>query len=95
MKALLSRNDLELYDTAADPDEMQNLAFASEDHKEKIPELIARLNGLIDEEARLDDGSHMPGPLGELISSTAGCVAQIPVWPAQQASGEEVAHRDL
>ncbi len=65
MKALLSRKDLELYDTAADPDDMQNLAFASEDHKEKILKLSARSNGLIDEEAGLDDGSHMPGPLVE------------------------------
>lgn len=43
---------------------MQNLAFASEDHKEKILELSARLNGLIDEEAGLDDGSHMPALWG-------------------------------
>ena len=30
-------------------------------HKEKILELNARLNRLIDVEVGLDDGSHMPG----------------------------------
>ena len=59
--ALLARNDLELYDTETDPDEMRNLAFAPERHKVRILELNAMLNQLLDEEVGLDDGSHMPG----------------------------------
>ncbi len=58
---LLARNELELYDTQLDPDEMRNLAVEPELHKEKLLELNAKLNRLIDEEVGLDDGSHMPG----------------------------------
>ena len=58
---LLSRNDLELYDTELDPNEMKNLAFEPEPHRERILELNARLNRLLDEEVGVDDGSHMPG----------------------------------
>ena len=58
--ALLARNDLELYDTETDPDEMQNLAFEPELHKDRILELNTKLNRLVDEEVGLDDGSHMP-----------------------------------
>ena len=54
---------LELYDTEADPDEMVNLAFEPELHKDRVLELNALLSGLLDEEVGLglDDGSHMPG----------------------------------
>jgi arylsulfatase len=58
---LLARNDLELYDTQADPDEIANLAFRPEEHKERILELNSRVNALIDAEVGADDGAMYPG----------------------------------
>jgi arylsulfatase len=54
---LVAHNELELYDTAADPEETDNLAFIPADHQGLILELNARLNTLIDLEIGLDDGS--------------------------------------
>ncbi len=60
-RTLTRVNDLELYDTEADPHEMDNLAFVPEKHQELILELNSRLNRLIETEVGDDDGSYMPG----------------------------------
>jgi arylsulfatase len=56
-ETLLAHNDLELYDTQADPDEIVNLAFRPEEHKARILELNAKLNALMDAEVGADDGA--------------------------------------
>jgi len=56
-ETLLAHNDLELYDTHDDPDEIVNLAFKPDTHKEKILQLNAKVNALIDSEIGIDDGS--------------------------------------
>ena len=56
-ETLVAHNDLELYDTHADPDEIVNLAFHPDAHKEKILELNSKVNALIDAEIGIDDGS--------------------------------------
>jgi arylsulfatase len=60
-ETLLAHNDLELYDTREDPDEIVNLAFHPEDHKARILELNAKVNALIDAEIGVDNGSMYPG----------------------------------
>ncbi len=60
-ETLLAHNDLELYDTQQDPDEIVNLAFHPEGHKAQILELNAKVNALIDAEVGSDDGSMYPG----------------------------------
>jgi len=59
---LLAHNDLELYDTQADPDELVNLAARPEEQKARILDLNAKVNALIDAEIGADDGSMYPGP---------------------------------
>ncbi len=59
--ALFGRNDLELYDVMTDPLEMTNLGANPDRHVDLIMGLNAKLNGLIDREVGLDDGTHMPG----------------------------------
>ncbi len=61
-KSLLTYNDIELYDTKADPDEIVNLAAKPEAHKDKILALNDQVNRLIDSEIGKDDGSIYPGP---------------------------------
>ncbi|HEY8521273.1 MAG TPA: sulfatase-like hydrolase/transferase [Gammaproteobacteria bacterium] len=58
---LVAHNDLELYDTAADPDELINLAYRPEAHEELILALNAKVNALMDREVGVDDGSMYPG----------------------------------
>ena len=58
---LLAHNDLELYDTREDPDEIVNLAFHPETHKAQILELNTKVNALVDAEIGVDDGSMYPG----------------------------------
>jgi arylsulfatase len=58
---LLAHNDLELYDTQQDPDEIVNLAFHPETHQAQILELNAKVNALVDAEIGVDDGSMYPG----------------------------------
>lgn len=59
-KTLTRYNDLELYDTELDPDEMLNLA---EDvaYRDLLMTLNGKLNRLLKTEAGKDDGSLMPG----------------------------------
>lgn len=59
---LLARNDLELYDTQTDPDELHNLANQPELHRELIERLSGRLNALVELEVGIDDGREHPGP---------------------------------
>ena len=60
--ATLSRlNDLELYDTQADPNEITNLA-ARADQRRNILRLNAMVNQLVAREVGVDDGSEYPGP---------------------------------
>ncbi len=59
---LLKHNELELYDTQTDPDEIVNLAARPEEHKELILALNEKTNALIIEEIGFDDGREHPGP---------------------------------
>ncbi|MGH8541652.1 MAG: sulfatase-like hydrolase/transferase [Stenotrophobium sp.] len=59
---LLRYNQLELYDTQIDPDEIVNLAAQPEQHKELILALNAKINALIMDEIGFDDGREHPGP---------------------------------
>jgi arylsulfatase len=61
-ETLLAHNDLELYDTQADPDEIVNLAARPEPQRARLLELNAKVNALIDSEIGSDDGSMYPGP---------------------------------
>lgn len=59
---LLAYNDLELYDTQADPDEIINLAAEPERHKALILRLNAMTNALVAREVGEDRGGEYPGP---------------------------------
>jgi len=59
---LLAHNDLELYDTQADPDEIVNRAARPDEQKARLLELNAKVNALIDSEIGADDGAMYPGP---------------------------------
>lgn len=59
---LTGHNQLELYDTATDPDEIVNLAAEPEQHKDLLLDLNVRLNRLIDAEVGADNGAEFPGP---------------------------------
>jgi arylsulfatase len=59
---LLARNQLELYDTASDPDEIVNLATQPEQHKDLLLRLNAKVNQLIQDEVGSDAGAELPGP---------------------------------
>jgi arylsulfatase len=60
--SLLAHNDLELYDTQADPDEVTNLAFRPDEQKTRILDLNAKVNALLNTEVGVDDGAMYPGP---------------------------------
>ncbi|WP_068827356.1 sulfatase-like hydrolase/transferase [Pseudomonas sp. BMS12] len=60
--SLVARNDLELYDTQADPDELHNLASEPQGRRELIERLNGRLNELVAQEVGIDDGREHPGP---------------------------------
>ena len=57
---LRSRNDLELYDLVADPDETTNLASDFDRNRDLIAAMNAKLNTLIAREIGVDDGSFLP-----------------------------------
>ncbi|MCC6633845.1 MAG: sulfatase-like hydrolase/transferase [Gammaproteobacteria bacterium] len=59
-ETLTRYNDLELYDTQTDPNEMKNLA-ADPAQRELILRLNGQLNALLDGEAGGDDGSYLSG----------------------------------
>ena len=59
---LLRHNQLELYDTQNDPEEITNLAADAEAHKALILSLNDKVNALIQEEIGFDDGREHPGP---------------------------------
>jgi len=59
---LIAHNQLELYDTETDPNEIENLAATPETHRDLILDLNARLNALVETEIGVDDGSCYPGP---------------------------------
>lgn len=59
---LLKHNQLELYDTQTDPDEIVNLAAEPERHKELILALNQKTNALIMDEIGFDDGREQVGP---------------------------------
>jgi arylsulfatase len=61
-ETLVARNDLELYDTAADPDEIVNLAAQPAEHRQQILALNAKINALLEREVGADDGAMYPGP---------------------------------
>lgn len=61
-QTLLAHNELELYDTQTDPDEITNLAHEPEAHRELILALNAKINALIEHEIGFDDGREHPGP---------------------------------
>lgn len=58
---LVAHNDLELYDTHSDPDELTNLAARPQEHRELILSLNAKVNRLLATEVGADDGSIFPG----------------------------------
>ncbi len=59
LEALRAMNDLELYDLHADPDEVVNLAYDFDAHRDLIATMNAKLNALIESEIGVDDGSFL------------------------------------
>jgi arylsulfatase len=60
-RQLTEHNDLELYDTANDPDEIHNLAANPTKHRDTILRLNGMVNALVVAEVGTDDGSEYPG----------------------------------
>ena len=60
LEDLRAKNDLELYDLRADPDEVVNLAYDFDANRDLIAAMNAKLNGLIANEIGVDDGSFLP-----------------------------------
>lgn len=59
---LLAHNELELYDTRSDPQEINNLAAQPEQQRDLILALNARVNALVATEIGRDEGAELPGP---------------------------------
>jgi arylsulfatase A-like enzyme len=60
LEELRAKNDLELYDLRADPDEVVNLAYDFDANRDLIAAMNAKLNALIANEIGVDDGSFLP-----------------------------------
>ncbi|MCC2603487.1 sulfatase-like hydrolase/transferase [Sphingopyxis yananensis] len=60
-KTLSAMNDLELYDTVADPNELVNLAYDRK-QRDNILRLNKMVNALVAREIGVDDGREYPGP---------------------------------
>ena len=67
---MIAYNDLELYDTRTDPDEIINLATQPERHKDLILRLNAMTNALIAREVGEDRGGEYPGPVEQYNTLT-------------------------
>jgi arylsulfatase len=61
LEALYRLNDVELYDTEADPDEMRNLAAVRGEAADLVLAMNAKLNRLIEAEVGEDRGQMLPG----------------------------------
>jgi len=61
LEDLYRLNDVEMYDTKADPLEMKNLAADGTQNRELIVAMNDKLNGLIDREVGEDRGQMLPG----------------------------------
>ena len=59
--APLSMSDVELFDAARDPDEVDNLARDPARHGDLMLAMNAKLNRLIETEVGLDAGQMLPG----------------------------------
>lgn len=59
---LVAYNDLELYDTFKDPDEITNLAHEPNQNRKLIERLNAMTNALVKAEIGVDNGAEYPGP---------------------------------
>jgi arylsulfatase len=57
---IYAKNDLELYDLEADPEEVDNLALEGERNRELILAMNRLMNYLIAEEVGVNDGSFLP-----------------------------------
>lgn len=62
-ETLLAHNDLELYDTVADPDEIVNLAQDPEAHRDLLMALNEKTNRLIEAEVGVDNGAEFGGDI--------------------------------
>lgn len=60
--ALVARNDLELYDTQEDPDELRNLGADPGSHRELLWRLCRQTTALVEREIGSDDGRELTGP---------------------------------
>ncbi len=60
LEELRAKNDLELYDLQADPNEVVNLAASFDQNRDLIARMNAKLNALIAAEIGVDDGSFLP-----------------------------------
>ena len=60
-ETLVGHNDLELYDTHADPNEITNLATEPETHRELLSALNDKTNALIRQEIGADNGAEYGG----------------------------------
>ncbi len=75
IEALYRLNDVELYDTQADPLEMNNLAAGTPRNRELVAAMNEKLNRLIDAEVGEDRGQMLPGGIDAGWEVTAETMA--------------------
>ncbi|MFG1396618.1 sulfatase-like hydrolase/transferase [Roseixanthobacter pseudopolyaromaticivorans] len=68
---LMAKNDIEIYDLDADPEEINNLALDAVKNRDLILSLNAKLNQRLAEEVGVDDGSFLPLRNGKWYFPTA------------------------